>query len=146
MLVDVGGLGLDARVDAARRIVTVLVGRGLASTGVVDCVSDVRAPELPADVADALAWIKERAPARRRLFGPPEPTYMAVEVDLADATGLGQFLAFAPYSIHAEVLDASGATALVLHDTSTSVSVDVADPAVLAEVRRALGTGTGMPP
>lgn len=104
----------------------------------VDGFSDCS--DLPADASAALQRLRALAADRHasaprrggflRAVRPEAPTNMAVEVELR-GTDREVVTAFAPYSIHAELVDESGAVLLVLHDSGTAVSLSVAKPALV---------------
>lgn len=119
-------LALDERVAVARQLLRRVRDRG--RTAYVDGFSDVS--DLPADAAEALSVIRERAPLRRRLLQSPERTFMAVPLGADDPEDFDLLVAFAPYSIHAEVVGDDDSVVLVLHDTSTAIEVRASDPVV----------------
>lgn len=129
-------LGLDERVPLARHLLRRL--RGMMTTAYVDGFSDVQ--ELPHEVADALSKIRERAPLQPRLLGRPKRTYMAIPLSVRDALEFDLVAAFAPYSIHAEVVGGNDVAVLVLHDTSTGIEMR-ADAATMTAIENDLPAG-----
>ncbi|MGH2625452.1 MAG: hypothetical protein ACRDHY_02230 [Anaerolineales bacterium] len=55
---------------------------------------------------------------------------MAVPLGADDPEDFDLLVAFAPYSIHAEVVGDDDSVVLVLHDTSTAIEVRASDPVV----------------
>jgi len=110
---------LDRRVNAARAILNAALA--IATSGRVDGFTDIS--NLPPEVTAALEDVRMRAPALRRLRGESEPTFMAIPMRLADPRDRAIFVAFAPYSIHAELLDPDGKRILQLDDASSSIEV-----------------------
>lgn len=129
-------LPLGDRVSAVRHMLPVLVS--MATKGYVDGFSDI--PELPPEVADSLASLRDQAPAVQRTFGRARRTYMAIPVDLGDHVQFSWFRMFAPYSIHAELVYEDDDPVLVMHDTSTSVEV-IVQPEFVTSIETALPSG-----
>lgn len=129
------------RVELARQLLARVRDQG--RTAYVDGFSDVS--ELPSDAAEALVAISERAPLRRRVLRPPERTFMAVRLDVLDPEDFDLLLAFAPYSIHAELVGDEDSVVLVLHDMSTAIEVR-ANSDVVNEIVRGLPSGLTLEP
>lgn len=113
---------------AATARATIKAVLDLAACGEVDGFSDIS--ELPDDARGALEAVRAGAPDIARIARRPEPTFMAIPVDLNDPIQRDHFVAFAPYAIHAEVLDGEGRTLLHLDDASSSIAISVPESAL----------------
>lgn len=104
------------RLDSSRAVLKVL--QPLCKFAEVDLFSDIKV--LPAEVEQSRLRLMDLSSPRKSLFGKVKsPTYMAVKVDLEIED---HFLNFAPYSIHATLLNDNGEAVATFHDTSHSIS------------------------
>lgn len=129
-------LPVTARAEAVRGLLKWVLR--FASGASVDGFSDV--VELPNEAATALDKIRDAAPSLRRRFGRDRRTFMGIVMNLNEQEERKAFLAFAPYSIHAELTYRDGTLLLSVDDTSTALEI-VLSHHDLQEMERVLPPG-----
>lgn len=139
-LVDgIAGMPHHERANIVRRILGFLIDG--ASIAYVDAFTDCN--DLPPNVVEALSVLQGFAPLQRNMLGHRRQTNMSVPIEPADREARSAFLAFAPYSIHAELRDHNDEEIAILDDTSTSIYLRVPTQ-VVDELRLELPTGTSL--
>lgn len=125
---------LKQRAEAARLVIDHV--RPQASTAIVDLLSAL--DELPDEVEDDKARLRKLVPPLLFRDNPSAPPLLGVRVPVGRAWD--SFRSFAPYSVHAEVVDNYGAYSVALYDNAETVIIATTESSA-TELNKKLPTG-----